>query len=486
MLVAGLAVPAAAQDPGDGQECWQDPPGDVAAYDDEDLSDDPAVDEPRADIVEFCVTTGAQHAFTMSLTEPTDPDTDASWEQQAMATWTLFTNDDPSADFVIEVFRHPDTGRAHAQVVDARGTTDDVMCTPEVQATGEGLRVTGVESDQCLDGAQDLRAEAGFFLFSDDGVLAYDHTTQWGSGDPSKYVRRTQRLAGGTRTETSVAISQAQFADPADATTVYLARNDVFADAAVGGALTDGPILIVPSCGETPEAVSDEIGRLDVETVIALGGDAAICQELLADAADGRDDARLGGATRFETAVQIAQAAHADPDRVYLARSDEFIDAVTGGTLTDGPILLVPSCGAVPDAVQEAVAEFDPDEVVTLGGDVAICDATLAEAADGRATGRFAGDDRYHTAVLVSQYQFAEPGGDRLYLARADLPVDALAGGVLTDGPILTVPSCGVDIDTAAFDALAREISRQSVDTIVALGGSVAICDDILAQAAAF
>ncbi len=241
----------------------------------------------------------------------------------------------------------------------------------------------------------------------------------------------------------------------------------------------------MPPCGDTPAAVRAEIDRLEVTSITALGGESAICPQLLEDAADGRETVRLGGGDRFETAVRIAQSAFTTADRVYLARADEFIDAVTGGTLTDGPILLVPRCGPVPAVVQAAIDGFDPAEVVTLGGEVAICDATLAAAAAGRAADRFAGDDRYHTAILVAQHAFAEPSGDRVYLARADLPVDALAGGVLTDGPILVVPPCA-NLHVPAFDALAREISRQAPETLVALGGPAAICDDTLRQAALF
>ena len=66
---------------------------------------------------------------------------------------------------------------------------------------------------------------------------------------------------------------------------VFLARQDVFADALVGGILTGGPILLTPSCGTIPPQVGAEISRLSPDDVIALGGPVAICDQLLADAA---------------------------------------------------------------------------------------------------------------------------------------------------------------------------------------------------------
>lgn len=60
----------------------------------------------------------------------------------------------------------------------------------------------------------------------------------------------------------------------------------------------------------------------------------------------------LAGPTRIETAVAIARAAFPDGAEVaYLARADQFADAVADGTLTDGPVLLVPSCGELPATV---------------------------------------------------------------------------------------------------------------------------------------
>ncbi|MEE8601775.1 cell wall-binding repeat-containing protein [Euzebya tangerina] len=92
-------------------------------------------------------------------------------------------------------------------------------------------------------------------------------------------LRDGDRLAGPSRIETAIAISQEQFPD--GAATAYLARADVFADAVAGGALTAGPILLVPSCGVLPGVVADEIARLHPDRVVALGGEAAVCQDLL-------------------------------------------------------------------------------------------------------------------------------------------------------------------------------------------------------------
>ena len=99
---------------------------------------------------------------------------------------------------------------------------------------------------------------------------------------PTAPAGPTGRLAGPTRIDTAVAISERAFPDGAEV--AYLARADDPADAVAGGALTDGPVLLVPSCGEVPDVVAAELRRLAATQVLALGGDAAICEDLLAAA----------------------------------------------------------------------------------------------------------------------------------------------------------------------------------------------------------
>lgn len=102
-------------------------------------------------------------------------------------------------------------------------------------------------------------------------------------GGGGSAARKTSRLSGSNRFETSVAISKAQF--PKGARVVYIARADAFADALAGGVLSDGPILLVPSCGDLPEVIRAEIRRLNPERVTALGGKGAVCDGILSAAA---------------------------------------------------------------------------------------------------------------------------------------------------------------------------------------------------------
>lgn len=462
------------------------------ATDDTETIDGPAPGHPQADLLEACVELSDVVEVSAVVRAPSDPRTEPHWRQSdTEAGWFFDIDDDDVIDHKIAYGMTADGRFTAIVIVYHGGYPNDWEIVCEGTAEFDGTRYIATVDVACMGSPTSLRFLARALWDGDEvsgnGPPVFADFAP--DADLSPTVTQTlprrarERLAGSSRIETAVAISQHQF--PSTATTAYLARADEFADAVAAGVLTDGPILLVPSCGELPEAVRAEIARLDPQRVVALGGEAAVCDALLQEAAGGRESARIAGSSRIETAAAIARAAFPDTARVvYLARADEFADAVAGGVLTDGPILLVPSCDALPDAVREELRRLRPDRVVALGGPAAVCDAVLEEAAaaprGGRARtpDRLAGDSRITTAIAISRAQFPATA-QRVYLARADVLADAVAAGVLTQGPILLVPSCG-----ALPEAVAGEVERLNPTTVVALGGDAAVCDRLLRHAA--
>ncbi|WP_161965025.1 cell wall-binding repeat-containing protein [Ornithinimicrobium cerasi] len=293
----------------------------------------------------------------------------------------------------------------------------------------------------------------------------------------------TDRLWGPDRYGTAAAVARSAFPTefPQGTGAVYIARADVFADALAGGALIDGPVLLVRSCGPVPGVVSAEVARLDPARVVALGGPTAVCDDVLREVAAGRPTTRLSGPTRYATAVAISRRAFPTGAvrEVYVASGADSPDAVSGGVLTAGPVLLLPPSG-VPDVVRQEIARLGPERVIALGGPVALPDTLLQEVAGGRATTRLSGTSRYATSAAVATYRHPHRPATA-YLARGDVFADAIAGGALTDGPILLVngTTCGT-LPTAVRDYL-----RAAAPTrVVALGGSLGLCEDTLRAAA--
>lgn len=324
----------------------------------------------------------------------------------------------------------------------------------------------------------------------------------------------TTRLNGADRYETSALASARAFPD--GASTVYLASGTSPTDALVAGTLPDGPVLLTTPTGVTAP-VAREIRRLAPRNFVALGGTKAIPDAVikttvikttviktvviktvviktssgsagaLAGHAAGSTPGpssisveRLAGADRYATAIAVARRAFPrKAAEAYLASGVAPADALAGGSLVRGPILLSAPGGVRADLAAE-VRRLSPARVVALGGTASVSEAVVTSAAAGREATRLGGTNRYETAAAIATY--ARPGGaPAAYLADGRSLVDALAAGTLRDGPVLLVdPSAATDAAHPAW----RAISRLKLGTVVALGGPGAVPDAVLARAA--
>lgn len=464
MALAGVLLPPATAH---ATSCLDDPPNDTFLRS-EAGAEPVAQNEPAADIVRFCAELrGDLLVLTAHMQQALDPLEDPHWRsQQTRLRWTVRVERDDGT-LTYEVREWLDDGALRAVVerdgervcqATARFTEDRHEVEFPSSCVGSPTRVV-LAADIMYDADPDDFDSA---VFVDDGV----------GGN-----RESVRLSGTSRIGTSVAVAIYGFRETADA--VYLARADVFADAVAAGTLTDGPILLVPQCADAvPESIAAQIERLDPRVVVALGGPHAVCEELLASAAGERERARLSGAGRIETAVAIAHRAFpVNAEEVYLAGAAVFADAVAGGMLTRGPILLVPSQGPVPAVVHEEIARLDPERVVALGGTNAVSAEVLDAAAGTREQDRISGPTRVATAVAIARYQFPERATE-VYLARSDNVADAVVAGTLTKGPILLVPS-----DAPLPEIVAAEIARLQPWRVVALGGEHAVSESVLREA---
>lgn len=183
-----------------------------------------------------------------------------------------------------------------------------------------------------------------------------------------------KRLYGDSRFSTSVAVSKAAF--PGKSKKVYVTSGMNVPDGVVGAALTDGPILLVnPKTGPT-QAVLDEIARLGATSIVKLGSTNLGM----------KTTGEIGGASRYQTAVNVAKAADAingkKPLTVYLARGDVYADAIAAGSVTwNGPIVLVQS-RAMPAEVCNYLKDSRPDRVIALGGGPSVHDQIIGAAAN--------------------------------------------------------------------------------------------------------
>ena len=188
------------------------------------------------------------------------------------------------------------------------------------------------------------------------------------------------------------------------------------------------------------------------------------------------DVSRWAGALREDTAAVVAAQVFAPGvPAVYVARSDDFADALGGGVaagVAGGPLLLTRP-DSVPEATVRELQRLQPGTIIVLGGSGAIGDGVL-DKLDGLTDGdvvRVHGEDRYGTAAAVSRHAFPD-GAERCFVATGTSFADAIAGGpaaVATGAPLLLTRPRELP------DATAAEIERLGVADVTVLGGEAAI-----------
>ena len=269
-----------------------------------------------------------------------------------------------------------------------------------LRATAEDLGPAGKDDEYGVGLVDPLKAMGAAPAGTGTGAQSSDAVTPVGTSTDlvraATEVSRTAFAAGGT------------------ATTAVLARDDAFADSLAGAALagTGGPILYTAGGPDAPlrAETADELRRVLAPgaTVSVLGGPGAVSERALSDVrALGFAVRRLQGPSRVETALAIAEAVTPAPQRVLLARADQWADAVTGGAFAAvaGVPLLLTQFDSLHPAVAAWIAAKRPAEVVLLGGEGALSSAvasSVAASAPVRVT-RVSGATRAGTAVAVAK-----------------------------------------------------------------------------------
>jgi putative cell wall-binding protein len=174
---------------------------------------------------------------------------------------------------------------------------------------------------------------------------------------------------------------------------VYIATGEDFPDAlagAVAAAHDRAPILLVTR-DRVPASVASELQRLDPNTLVLLGGTAAIASSVKSDleSLTGASVQRLAGGDRYATAAAISAASFGSDTRVvFVTTGNNFPDAVAGAPAAHrlgAPMLLLQS-DTVPLPTALELDRLRPEIIVILGGEAAISEDG-AEELEGYGTG---------------------------------------------------------------------------------------------------
>jgi putative cell wall-binding protein len=309
-----------------------------------------------------------------------------------------------------------------------------------------------------------------------------------GTGTAAAATVDLQRLEGGDRITTAIAVAMAGF--PGGASTAVLARADDFPDAMTAAALAGahgGPVLLTPA-NSIPSELHHAMKDLGVGHVVLVGGTAAISASVEAHLARSRKVTRVYGNDRYSTAAAIATEVArvagvgtlAGKRTVFVADGDSFPDALASGAIAfkgRHPILLTRS-GGLPAPTAAAVSGLGVKHAIVLGGASAVSDGVVRTLnALGVTTERVGGSTRTQTAASIADLAISRFGlsASKPFLVRGDAFADALVAGPAAGklgGPILLTAS-----PTRASGPTQQWFADrcEQVKTIVAVGGEGAI-----------
>lgn len=293
------------------------------------------------------------------------------------------------------------------------------------------------------------------------------------------------RISGLNRVATAVQASQAIFdvagasadASANDASVVVLANSMGFADGVSGvplAAAFNGPLLLTAQSSLDPATATEVTRTLPAGgTIYVLGGVGAISETVVTSLTSrGFKVTRLWGATRFETAVAVANTIPG-ATKVLLTSGLNFPDALSAGPAAahaDGVVLLT-SGPTMASATQAYLTKNPTVEVFAVGGD-AFKAAPTTDSAH-----QLVGADRYETGTKVASKFFTNPAA--ITFASGQNFPDALSGGgfaSLIDSPILLLASSSVPTVVTSY----LQKNETSVSNAAVVGGKGVVNDSVL------
>ncbi|AGA68340.1 N-acetylmuramoyl-L-alanine amidase [Desulfitobacterium dichloroeliminans LMG P-21439] len=252
----------------------------------------------------------------------------------------------------------------------------------------------------------------------------------FGAEDTASSSIPVQRISGKDRIETSIAVAQ-QGWDIAE--TVILNEYDNYADALAATPFAtqlNAPVLLTRG-GDLDPRIRLELERLEAKKVILLGGEGRLSTRIEDQLTEFNYAwERIGGLTRYDTSVLIAQKV--DSDSVILVNGDNYPDALSAASyagIKNIPIILIPN-RSLPETVINYYQAHTPAEVMVVGGSSVVPDALL-ETHGIPVDHRFGGLDRYDTAAQLYAYAKGAFSSNDVYFASGEQYPDAMVGTIL-------------------------------------------------------
>ena len=327
------------------------------------------------------------------------------------------------------------------------------------------------------------------FFGDGDECSEYGNRNFWGIYNGWFGSSMIDRRSGPDRFDASAAISRASFGR--DVATVYVANGFNFPDALSGApvAAKDGSPILLVTPGGIPTSIAAELGRLDPQRIVVLGGPASVSaavETALRPFTTGTVE-RWDGADRFEASAAISRTSFGpNVPVVYVANGFNFPDALSGAPVAakDGSPILLVTPGGIPTSIAAELGRLDPQRIVVLGGPASVS-AAVETALRPFTTGtveRWDGADRFEASAAISRTSFG-PNVPVVYLANGLTFPDALSGAPVAGkdrSPVLLVTADSIPT------SIATELKRLQPAKIVVLGGTSSVSAELTGKLNAY
>lgn len=295
-------------------------------------------------------------------------------------------------------------------------------------------------------------------------------------------------MLGRTRIETALAISLNGWGS--DSENVILVNGFSFADALAGVPLAkalDAPILLTQnSAAGLEESVYYGIATLHAKNIYILGG-AGVVSQTIEDklTADGYNVTRIGGMSRFSTAVKIAERLEniqGKADGIFAVTAYDYPDALSASSVAailGDPILYVNPDGTIESETQKYLLDSSITQAHVVGGAGVIGEDIDESLADCGLTSieRVYGKDRFTTCIAVNT-KFANLfDNSAVSIATGYAYPDALSGGALSAR--LKIPVILVDKYERIPEGTEEFMQKFDLRNLYAYGG---IVSDVMAR----
>ncbi len=308
-------------------------------------------------------------------------------------------------------------------------------------------------------------------------------------------IDETKRLYGDDRYQTAQVIAKQINNGTVDC--VVLAPGSTFVNALPASVLAhknNAPLLLVNRTSESTREAFDYINNHLSKTgkIYLVGDRRLIGYDFITELNNlgYTNVTRVSGDNKYETDYLIAQELNiSNKTPVVISSGEKFPDALSVSSFASAngwPILL--SDGKVlTSSIRNFIAEKQPSTIYITGGEGAISKSledSLKNIAPNAKITRFAGNDRYETAMLIANHFASSP--PNIYIASDYL--DALAGSVLaakTKSPIILVdPTTKRYLPKEIVSFMVAARNNQEDTNVIGLGGPVALPDDVFTLAA--